>query len=97
MLHELAHASDAETAPDFTGPLDRARLEQTAESAAYLVGTSLGIDIEAASSFYLANWGANTETVAQMATHVLRVAGRLETLVARGLSGDAGQASSWSV
>lgn len=71
MLHELAHAFD----PECESPAsDKAERELVAESAAYLVGTELGIDMREASSHYVMTYGATGERLLDLANEVLMVA-----------------------
>jgi antirestriction protein ArdC len=77
MIHELAHAFDQPARPND----DRATREQVAESSAYLVGSTFGIDISAASTFYLASWGGDRKTLEALASRVLDVARRLSSAV----------------
>jgi antirestriction protein ArdC len=78
MLHELAHTLDPDCgrAND-----DRAARELVAESAAYIVGSELGLDMSEASAFYVASWGADIETLRKVAARTLAVANRLALLV----------------
>lgn len=75
LLHELGHAFDPECA-SATGARDER--EMVAESAAFLVGTALGVDLSDASVFYVATWGGDAARLEQLAARVLDVAGRLE-------------------
>lgn len=76
LLHELAHAFDP-GCEGFNGR-DRDERELVAESAAYLVGAGVGLDLGAASTFYAASWGADTKRLQELAMQVLAVANRLE-------------------
>jgi hypothetical protein len=79
LLHELAHACDpAVREPD----ADRSVLELVAESAAYLVGRDLGLDMGDASTFYVMSWGADQTRLVAMASQVLPVARAVEALTA---------------
>jgi antirestriction protein ArdC len=76
LLHELAHAFDDASLLD-----QRAERELVAESVAYLVGTSLGMDMSEASTVYVASWGGNTERIEALAQRTLRVAAVLEDTI----------------
>jgi len=76
LLHELAHVLDE----SFTVG-QRAERELVAESAAYLVGTRLGIDMGEASTVYVASWGGNTERIEALAQRTLDVAAVLEDAI----------------
>lgn len=79
MLHELAHAFD----PECESPAsETAERELVAESAAFLVGTELGIDMREASSHYVMTYGATVERLLDLADEVLTVASKLSDLVA---------------
>jgi hypothetical protein len=78
LLHELAHAFDPEAVPGFR---DRPEREQVAESAAYLVGVMLGIDMEEASTYYVTAWRREADDLGRIAAKVLRVAERLEQAI----------------
>lgn len=82
MLHELAHALD----PEIETVLDRNERELVAESSAYIVGTRLGIDMDAASVLYVSSWMRENDRLMEMASKVLAVAGQLEGLVRSQLS-----------
>ena len=79
LLHELAHACD----PDVSGPdAIRAARELIAESAAYLVGTELGVDLGDASTPYATSWGADRARL-KLAGEVLGVAAAVSLWLAR--------------
>lgn len=79
LLHELAHAHD----PECLSPqASRAERELVAESAAYLVGTELGIQMSEASAHYVMTYGATAERLLDLASEVLAVAQGLSDLVA---------------
>lgn len=59
LAHEVAHATAH--GPGFDGPRDQAELE--AESVAYIVMSTLGIDSGSYSFGYLASWGAKPEDI----------------------------------
>jgi antirestriction protein ArdC len=79
LLHELAHAHDEFIA---LTPINREERELVAESAAYLVGVGLGLDMADASTFYLTSWGANQERMGRVAEQVLDVARRIDDFLA---------------
>lgn len=81
LLHELSHALDPSCAPGST--TCRADRELVAESAAYLVGSSLGLDMSEASTFYVASWGGDTATLKTLAGSVLKVAQALSDAIAQ--------------
>lgn len=83
LLHELGHHCDPTIHEQQDS--DRAVGEIVAESAAYIVGTNLGVDMDQASALYLANWAGfdhdvDHEMLERLAGHVLVVARRLEDL-----------------
>lgn len=77
MLHELGHAHDP-----FLLSGDRPYDELVAESAAYLVASTLGLDIGDASTVYVTAWGANTTELEGLAQRVLTTSERMEKLLA---------------
>jgi antirestriction protein ArdC len=77
MLHELAHSLDP-GCHDQRTDTTRAERELVAESAAYLVGTRLGLAMDECSTFYVASWGGQPKELERIAGRVLEVAGRLE-------------------
>jgi antirestriction protein ArdC len=86
LLHELAHAFD----PACDGFFGHARDERelVAESAAYLVGCSLGIELDAASAFYVSSWGGDTKRLQELAVQSLAVANRLEAAISAALKSE---------
>lgn len=79
LLHELAHAHD----PECLSPrASRQERELVAESAAYLVGTELGIQMSEASAHYVMTYGATADELLDLANEVLFVAQALSDLVA---------------
>jgi antirestriction protein ArdC len=79
LLHELAHAHD----PLVPGELDdRPNRELVAESAAFLVGVSLDMDLSDASAFYVTSWGGDREQMHTLAAQVLDIAGRIDEVIA---------------
>ncbi len=78
MLHELGHAHDPFLATSTHRPWN----EVVAESAAYLVAATLGLDIGDASTVYVTSWGGNVEELEGLAQRVLTTAGRMEELLA---------------
>ena len=83
LLHELAHYSDAELTHGSVRALGRVVPEVVAESAAYIVGTELGIDMTDASSHYVASWlrEASPASLEMVAGRTLDTAERLDRLV----------------
>ena len=79
LLHELAHAVDPLVG---TPQSVRAERELVAESVAYIVGTELGLGIEATSTQYVTGWGADTQTLTRLARQVLAVAEDVDRIVA---------------
>jgi antirestriction protein ArdC len=77
LLHELAHAFDAACLDPRE---DRAERELVAESAAYLVGTEMGIEMREQSAHYVMTWGATGERLLELADEVLSVTNRLGVL-----------------
>jgi hypothetical protein len=76
LLHELAHVFDESSSLG-----ERAERELVAESAAYLVGTRLGVDMGEASTVYVASWGGNTQRIEALAQRTLDVAAALEDAI----------------
>lgn len=79
MLHELAHAHDPLCLDPSQSVAER---ELVAESAAYLVGTEMGIEMRDQSSHYLMTYGATRERLLELAEEVLAVTQRLAGLTA---------------
>ncbi len=73
LIHELAHALDSESAQTWASS-SREEKELVAESACYLAGTALGIELSDASTFYVASWGANPDILTALAARVLAIA-----------------------
>ncbi len=73
LLHELAHAVDSENEATWARS-QRQERELVAESAAYLAGKALGVNLSEASTFYVASWGADSETLVALADRTLAVA-----------------------
>jgi len=79
LLHELAHACDPVVgAPQAV----RAERELVAESAAYLVGTDFGLNLDDASTHYVTSWGADSQVLMRLAGEVLAVAPKVDALLA---------------
>ena len=83
LLHELAHYSDEELTHESVRAVGRTVPEVVAESAAYIVGTGLGIDMTDASSVYVASWirEASPTSLEMVAARTLDTAARLDQLV----------------
>lgn len=79
LLHEMGHAFDPACAVPGG---DRAERELIAESVAYLVGTSLGVDLAEASTFYVSTWG-DAKELERLASRALDIAGRLEGAISQ--------------
>jgi hypothetical protein len=79
LLHELAHAHDEFIA---LAPINSDEREPVAESAAYVIGAGLGLQMEGASTFYLTSWRANHERMGHVAEQVLDVARRIDDFLA---------------
>jgi antirestriction protein ArdC len=79
-LHELAHACDPVVG---TPQAAHAERELVAESAAYLVGTDLGLDLDEASTVYVTSWGADSQVLLQLARQVLAVAPKVDAMLAK--------------
>lgn len=78
LLHELAHACDpAVPKPEAV----RGERELVAESAAFLVGTSLGLELDEASTHYVTSWGGDRTVLTHLAAEVLRVSTAVEGVV----------------
>ncbi len=73
LLHELAHALDSEDAEAWASS-SREEMELVAESACYLAGSTLGVGLSDASTFYVASWGANPDKLTALAERVLAIA-----------------------
>jgi antirestriction protein ArdC len=78
LLHELAHACDPVVG---TPQAVRAERELVAESAAYLVGTDFGIDLDEASTVYVTSWGADRQVLLRLAGEVLAVAPQVDAIL----------------
>lgn len=74
LLHELAHAAD----PMIRRPYVRAERELVAESSAYLVAATLGVDTADASAVYAAHWGGDQAKLLALAGEVLVVTKAVE-------------------
>lgn len=87
LVHELAHFCDhAANEWQFIG--GRSICEIVAESATYLVGSGLGIELQDASTVYVASWvndDGHASELEKVAERVLAVASRLDRLVAPAL------------
>jgi antirestriction protein ArdC len=59
----------------------RAERELVAESAAYLVGTDFGIDLDEASTVYVTSWGADRQVLLRLAGEVLAVAPQVDAIL----------------
>lgn len=92
-VHELAHALVRVDRQDADPVLDYAREELVAESVAYSVLASLGIDAGTSSIPYLASWSqtAPIETIEQHAKLIDRLAKRIEDAVLPSERGDVGR------
>jgi len=86
LIHELAHALDPGTR-SFDGP-DPSERELVAESAAFVAGRRLGLDMHEVSAYFTVTFGLTAERAVILARDVLDVAERLTSLVAQ-LEGDA--------
>jgi hypothetical protein len=75
LAHEIAHAMLH--GPSFGGPRDQAELE--AESVAYIVTSTLGVDSAAYSFGYLASWGADSDAIRRSGHRIQQTA---QTMVA---------------
>lgn len=85
LIHELAHALVRADREDDDPTLDRAAEELVAETTAYCVCASSGIDPGAYSISYLAGWSERTPTatIEQTATLIDRLSRRIEDAVAQ--------------
>jgi antirestriction protein ArdC len=81
LLHELAHSLDP-GCHEHRGETTRAERELVAESAAYLAGKRLGLDMDECSTCYVASWGGQPKELERIAGRVLTVAATLEAAVA---------------
>jgi antirestriction protein ArdC len=79
LLHELGHACDPLAGNPDTVKAER---ELVAESAAYLVGAELDVEMRDAAAFYLMVIGANRVRRLEMADEVMAAANRLSALTA---------------
>ena len=87
LIHELAHFCD-HAANDWQFVGGRSLCEIVAESATYLVGSGLGVELQEASTVYVASWlgeAADSADLEAAAERVLALAARLERLVAPAL------------
>jgi hypothetical protein len=66
LLHELAHCCDPEISED----PDRATKELVAESAAYVVGSGLGVGMGAEVEHYLAAWEADEKVLLELLARI---------------------------
>lgn len=80
MLHELAHSMDPVVAGEDPDPMER---ELVAESAAYIIGTELGVRMDEASTYYVMTYGATKERLLDLALQVMTVAERLGNFAAQ--------------
>ena len=88
LLHELAHSCDPELTFESANGLGRTIPEVVAESAAYIIGTGLGIEMSDASTFYVASWLRDTdpEKLELVVSRTSATADRLEQLVSPAFS-----------
>jgi antirestriction protein ArdC len=70
LAHEIAHAMMH--GPQFEGPRDQAELE--AESVAYIVTSTLGVDSAAYTFGYLASWGADSNAIRRSGQRIQQTA-----------------------
>lgn len=71
LLHEMSHAFDFGLGEsEFVTRADR---ELIAESSAFIVGTTLGLGMEDASTHYVASWGGEPDSLQRIAERILQV------------------------